>query len=50
MTYARIRGLHQIPTIIHNEEFVIHTYFVTILHFMSLAIMFNLVFYEHPFK
>ena len=31
MAYATIGGLHQIPAIIHNEEFVIHTYFVTIL-------------------
>ena len=43
MSYSTIEGLHQILAIIHNKYFVIHTSFFTILHFMSLAMIFSLL-------
>ena len=32
MLYATIETLHQIPSLIHNEKFVIHTFLIIILH------------------
>ena len=47
MSYATIETLHQIPSTIHNENFVVHMF--SLSFYISLGAMFNLVFNEHPF-
>jgi len=32
MSYATIEALHEIPSTVHNENFVIHTFFFIILN------------------